>query len=188
MRALLAGEEVTHHGPVRVDRARLWTLPERAPDLVGAAVSARTAGVVGTWADGLITINQPLETLRIVLDSFREAGGEGKPVHVQVHLSWDDDEDRAVAVAHDQWRSNVFSSDLAWNLEMPAQFDAAGEYVRPDDVGSAVLVSSDLSEVTAKLQAIVDLGVDGLALHHVGQEQERFIDAFGEKVLPELTS
>jgi alkanesulfonate monooxygenase SsuD/methylene tetrahydromethanopterin reductase-like flavin-dependent oxidoreductase (luciferase family) len=126
MRALLAGEEVTHHGLVRVDRARLWTLPERPPDLVGAAVSTRTAGVVGTWADGLITINQPLETLRVVLDSFREAGGEGKPVHVQVHLSWDDDEDRAVAIAHDQWRSNVFSSDLAWNLEMPAQFDAAG--------------------------------------------------------------
>ena len=27
MRALFAGEEVTHHGLVTVDRARLWTLP-----------------------------------------------------------------------------------------------------------------------------------------------------------------
>ncbi|MBW3645937.1 MAG: TIGR03885 family FMN-dependent LLM class oxidoreductase [Actinobacteria bacterium] len=188
MRALLAGEEVTHDGLVRVDRARLWTLPERVPDLVGAAVSARTAGVVGTWADGLITINQPIETLRAVLDSFREGGGEGKPIHVQVHLSWDEDEDRALAIAHDQWRTNVFSSDLCWNLELPAQFDAAAEYVRPADVRSAVLVSSDLGEITATLQAIVELGVDGLALHHVGQEQERFIDTFASKVLPELAS
>lgn len=188
MRALLAGEEVTHDGLIRVDRARLWSLPERVPELIGAAVSARTAGVVGTWADGLITINQPIDTLRTVLDSFRQAGGDGKPVHVQVHLSWDEDEDRALAIAHDQWRTNVFSSDLGWNLELPAQFDAAAEYVRPEDMRSAVLVSSDLGQITAKLQAIVELGVDGLALHHVGQEQERFIDAFGSKVLPELAS
>ena len=30
MRALFAGEEVSHDGLVTVDRARLWTLPERA--------------------------------------------------------------------------------------------------------------------------------------------------------------
>lgn len=32
------------------------------------------------------------------------------------------------------------------------------------------------------------LGVDALALHHVGQEQERFVDVFGAEVLPELAS
>lgn len=47
MRALLAGEEVTHDGLIRVDRAKLWSLPTEAPALVGAAVSAQTAGVVG---------------------------------------------------------------------------------------------------------------------------------------------
>jgi probable non-F420 flavinoid oxidoreductase len=191
IRALLAGEEVTHDGLVRVDRARLWSLPEQVPDLVGAAVSARTAAVVGTWADGLITVNQPLEVLREVIARFRDAGGGDKPVHVQVHLSWDDDEDRALAVAHDQWRSNVFSSELAWNLELPAQFDAAAEHVRPEAVRGPVLVSSDLGVITAALAAIVDLGVDGLALHHVSadlDDQCRFVDVFGERVLPELAS
>ncbi|HEY6708269.1 MAG TPA: LLM class flavin-dependent oxidoreductase, partial [Actinomycetota bacterium] len=43
IRALLAGETVTHHGLVQVDRARLWTLPERPPMLVGAAISPETA-------------------------------------------------------------------------------------------------------------------------------------------------
>ena len=41
MRALFAGEEVTHHGLVTVDRARLWT---RAGD---AAAAARRGGVGG---------------------------------------------------------------------------------------------------------------------------------------------
>lgn len=33
-----------------------------------------------------------------------------------------------------------------------------------------------------------ELGFDEIALHHVGQEQDEFIDAFGAKVLPELSS
>ena len=188
MRALLAGEEVTHDGLVRVDRATLWSLPSQLPQLLGAAVSAETARIVGGWADGLITTNRAPDVLERVLEAFREGGGDGKRVHVQVHLSWDEDPDTALAVAHDQWRSNVFSSDLAWNLELPAQFDAAARYVRPDDVRESVVVSSDLGEITATLREIVDLGVDELALHHVGRQQEQFIDAFGAKVLQELRS
>jgi probable non-F420 flavinoid oxidoreductase len=186
IRALLAGEEVTHHGLVRVDRARLWSRPAEPPKLVGAAVSDTTAGVVGRWADGLITINQPLDVLRRVFDAFREGGGEGKPIYLQVHLSWAPDEDEALAIAHDQWRSNVFGSELAWNLELPSQFDAAAEFVRPDDVRAPVLVSADPKQHAAWLNEMADLGVDGLYLHHVGQEQDRFIDVFGERVLPEL--
>ena len=63
MRALFAGEEVTHHGLIRVDRARLWTLPVTPPSLIGAAVSTETAAWVGGWADGLITVNQDVEAL-----------------------------------------------------------------------------------------------------------------------------
>src|SRR3954468_18270768 len=71
MRALLAGEVVDHEGLVRVDRARLWTLPPEPPPLIGAAVSAETAAWVGTWADGLITIQQPRDQLERVLTAFR---------------------------------------------------------------------------------------------------------------------
>jgi probable non-F420 flavinoid oxidoreductase len=188
IRALLRGEEVTHRGLVTVDRARLWSLPAEPPRLFGAAVSAETARVVGGWADGLITVHQPLERLRRVVEAFREGGGEGKPVAFQVHLSWDRDEDAALATAHDQWRSNAFGTELAWNLEMPAQFDAAARHVRPDDVREVVVVSSDLGHHIDRLGELIDVGADMVFLHHVGQEQEAFIEAFAEKVLPELAS
>ena len=35
-------------------------------------------------------------------------------------------------------------------------------------------------------QELAELGFDEIYLHHVGQEQDAFIDAFGEHVLPEL--
>ena len=53
-------------------------------------------------------------------------------------------------------------------------------------VRTGVLVSADLAQHTARLQELADLGFDAIYLHHVGQELARFIDAFGEHVLPEL--
>jgi len=64
IRSLLAGAEVDVDGHVRVDRARLWTLPETPPRLVGAALTEATAKWCGGWADGLITVHQPAERLR----------------------------------------------------------------------------------------------------------------------------
>jgi probable non-F420 flavinoid oxidoreductase len=189
IRALLAGETVTHHGLVQVDRARLWTLPERPPMLVGAAISPETAAWAGGWADGLVTLNQPQERLRAVVDAFREGGGDGKPLFLQVHLSWAPDEQAALAVAHDQWASNVFDPVLAMELALPEQFEAAARHVTPEDVRSAVLVSADLGRHTAWLAAYAELGFDRIYLHEVGQgeHQRPFIDAFGSKVIPALT-
>ncbi|MFC7648527.1 hypothetical protein ACFQX6_54880 [Streptosporangium lutulentum] len=61
-----------------VDRARLWTRPEVPPKLVGAAVSVETARWCAEWADGLITVNGPLEKLREVVGAYRDAGGRGR--------------------------------------------------------------------------------------------------------------
>ena len=189
IRALLAGETVSHDGLVKVDRARLWTLPERPPELIGAAISAETAAWVGGWADGLVTLNQPHDQLRKLIDAFRAGGGEGKPLYLQVHLSWAADEETALAVAHDQWQSNVFDPALAMDLVLPEQFDAAARFVTPEDVRSAVLVSADLGRHIAWLGEYLELGFDRIYLHEVGQaeHQQPFIDAFGSKVVPELT-
>ncbi|GAA4532742.1 TIGR03885 family FMN-dependent LLM class oxidoreductase [Nonomuraea ferruginea] len=186
MRALFAGECVSHRGLVTVDRAQLYTLPETPPPLIGAAVSAETARWAGSWADGLITVNQDVAQLRRVVEAFREGGGAGKPVYLQVHLSWAEDEQAALRIAHEQWRTGVLGGDVPWNLSTPEEYEQASATVRPDDVRRAVLVSADLERHAGWLAEYADLGFDTLFLHHVGQEQRGFIDAFGQKVLPQL--
>ena len=187
IRRLLDGEEVSVDGYVRVDRARVWSLPQTPPSLIGAAVSEETARTVGGWADGLITVNQPVETLERVVEAFREDGGD-KPAYLQVHLSWAETEELALEIAHDQWKTNVFGSALAWNLDTPAQFDEAARFVRPEDVRDAVLVSSNVDQHIEWLSRFIEIGFDGVYLHHVGQRQDGFIRVFGEKVLPALAS
>jgi len=186
IRALFAGETVDHRGLVTVDRARLWTLPDEPPELVGAAVTPETAGWCGEWADGLVTVNQPRETLERVVGAFREGGGESKPIRLQIHLSWAENEDEALRIAHDQWRTNVFGPPLSWDLATVEQLDQAAAHVRPEDMHDSVLVSADTGRHASWLHELAGLGFDELHLHHVGQDLGPFIQAFGERVLPEV--
>jgi alkanesulfonate monooxygenase SsuD/methylene tetrahydromethanopterin reductase-like flavin-dependent oxidoreductase (luciferase family) len=71
--------------------------------LVGAAVSTETARWCAEWADGLITVNAPVEQLQKMVDAYRDAGGRGK-LHLQVQLSWAPEEDP-------RWRSRMTSGD-----------------------------------------------------------------------------
>jgi probable non-F420 flavinoid oxidoreductase len=186
IRSLLRGDEVSTDGYVRVDRARLWTLPERPPPLVGAALSEETAAWCGGWADGLITVHASPDRLQRVVEAFRTGGGEGKPVRVQVKVAWAPTDDEALAGAHEQWRTNVFDPVLMADLETVEQFEAAAAHVRPEDVCGSVLVSSDVKQQAAWLHETLDCGVDELFVHQVPREQHRFIDTFGAEVLPEV--
>ena len=187
MRALFAGEEVTHHGRVTVDRARLYTRPQEPPPLIGAAVSEATARWAGSWADGLATVNAPVDQLRRMIDAFRDGGGSERAMLVlQVHLSWAPTEEEALRIAHDQWRTNDFDPPVIWDLATVAEFDERARDVTPDDVRAKVLVSADLERHVQWLRELAALGFDEIALHHVGQDLDPFIDAFGEHVLPAL--
>lgn len=185
LRALLDGEEVSHDGLVTVDRARIWTLPDEPPMLLGAAVSVETARTVAEWADGLITVGQPHDHLQRVIQAYRDAGGRGHLV-LQVHLSWAPDEDKALEIAHEQWRTNVFPPPVCWDLDTVELFDAVSEHVPPEAIRRHVQVSSDLGRHAAWLHELATIGFDELYLHHVGRDQAEFIDAFGGRVLPQL--
>lgn len=187
IRRLHGGEEVTHHGLVTVDRARVWDAPETPPSLLAPVMSVGTAQRAARWADGLITTNQPPEQLRELLGAYRDEGGTGKAV-LQVHLSWAATEEEAASIAMDQWRTNSVGPPMAWDIATAQQFDeyAAQEQVSLDVVGETVNISADAGQHAQWLHEYADLGFDELYLHHVGQHQRSFIDVFGEKVLPQL--
>lgn len=185
IRRLLAGEVVDHDGLVRVEQARLWTLPSIPPALVGPAVSVETAARHADWADGLVTVNQPPDVLRELLAAYRDHGGRG-PARLQVHLSWAATEEEAESIALDQWRSGTVSPPRAWDIASVREFDELTAEAGIEQVRRAVLVSADLGRHAAWLQEYVDLGFDHLYLHFVGQHQEPFIEAFADKVLPQF--
>ncbi|PZR53184.1 LLM class F420-dependent oxidoreductase [Xylanimonas oleitrophica] len=186
MRALLAGEEVTHEGHVTAHEARLWTLPEVPPMLVGPAITIETAVSHAAWADGLITTNQPLETLREMFGAYREAGGRGD-LSVQVHLSWDQDLGVAERTAVEQWSANAVSPQQLADLPTPQAFEEASAGIGVEEVREVVHVTDSLEGLTDYLLSLLDVGADRVYLHHVSADldvQERFVAACAEHVLP----
>lgn len=182
---LLDGETVTHAGLVTVHEARLWERPDPRPQLIAPAVSVDTAVRGAAWADGLATINAAPDTLRRMLDAWDDAGGADHKI-LQVHVSWAPTDEEALAIALDQWRSNVFAPPACWDLTRASLDVVSREGVTPEQVHRSVLVSSDLGLLTQRIHDLASLGFGTVYLHHVGQDQGAFLDAFGARVLPQL--
>ncbi|MDB4946898.1 MAG: putative 5,10-methylenetetrahydromethanopterin reductase [Labilithrix sp.] len=187
IRDLLRGETVTRHSPVRIQEAKLYTRPETPPLLFAAAVSPESAALAGGWADGLVTVNQPRDVLRRVVEAFRDNGGAGKPMRLQAHVAWAKTRDEAMAAAHANWKTNVVVGPVQYDVPSAAHLDAAAAYVRPEDLEKAVRISDDLGQHRAWIAEDAELGFETVYLHEVGLEQRRFIETFGAHVLPAFT-
>lgn len=185
IRELLAGREVSLDGRVRVDRARLWTLPQYPVRLIAAAVSPETAAWAARWADGLLTTNQPADALRRVIDAYRDAGGDGA-VMLQLHVAFADTHDRALREAHEQWKTNVFAPPVCWDLDSPEAFEVAAEHVTPEQVQGSVFVSADASAHVDEVGRMLELGFDRVYLHQVPNDQTSFLEMAGTHLIPEF--
>jgi probable non-F420 flavinoid oxidoreductase len=186
VRALWRGETVTHDGEhVRVREAKLYTRPAEPPRVFGAALTTETARWVGGWADGLITVAKEPDDLRETLDAFREGGGAGKPVFVQACISYAPDEAAAVAAAHRNWpMSGLDDVALLGDLPTPRAFADRCAAVTADEVRRKLRVSADLAHHADWIARDLELGADRVYLQNVGPDMRRFVEAFGEHVLP----
>ncbi len=186
MRALWAGECVNHDGTFRLRHARLYTRPARPPAVLLAALSAETAAWGAPWADGLITIATPEAPVAAIVRAFRDAGGAGKPVHLQVKLSYAASEAAALQGAFEQWRCNAVPRQASETLETPEAFERRAAEVTAEDVARVVHVSADPGRHRAWLEAYLRCGADRLYLHNVNRDQEGFIRTFGRDVIKGL--
>jgi probable non-F420 flavinoid oxidoreductase len=185
IRRLHRGETVSRRGRVTVEHARLWDLPPQPVPLIVPALSRETAARSAAWADGLITVNQPPEDLRAMLEAYRGRGGRG-PAVLQVHLSWAPSRTEAERIAVDQWQSNTLPSPQMADLARPEDFEAASAAGGLEEVAVAVDISADLEWHVQRLADYAGLGFDEIYLHCVAQDQGPFIEAFGREVLPAL--
>lgn len=188
IRRLLSGEEVTHLGLVRAERAKLYVRPTTPPPLLGAALTAETAAEVAVWADGLITAAGTIAETRTVIEAFRSRGGERKPVFVQLVVSYGATDEEALVAAYDQWRMVLLGSELVSELALPREFDAATAFARPEDIEETIRISSDLGKHVGWLRELEALGVDRTYVHCVNRDQAAFVHAYRAGVLPQFPS
>lgn len=189
IRELLSGELVDFRGDYfEVDSARIWDLPAE-PLTIGVSMTGEKAvEKLAVSADHLINVAPD----RAVIDDWRSrrhATGvlpEGRVVG-QIPVCWDTDRDAAVERAHDQFR--WFAGGWAVNADLPtpAGFAGATQFVRRDDVASAIPCGPDLDAIVAAVDKYREAGFTDIALVQIGGEsQERFLDEAAKPLLAAL--
>jgi G6PDH family F420-dependent oxidoreductase len=191
IRELFTGEMVDWKGDYfEVDSARLWDLPE-VPVAIAAAVSGeRSVQTFSPLAEHLIAVEPEKE----LVDGWHAARkGTGLPgdsrVIGQIPISWDTDEDAAVARAHDQFR--WFGGGWAVNADLPttAGFAGATQFVRPEDVASSIPCGPDLDAIVEAVSEYWKAGFTDIALVQIGDEgQDRFLKEAAQPLLEKLRS
>lgn len=176
-----------------MERVRLWTLPEQPVPIYVATAGPITAKWTGQHCDGIITPGAAPDKLRMLLGKFEEgAKAAGKdaasmPKLLQLHMSWADTHEEALQNALTEWPNGGMPFPKQ-DIRSPEDFEQMAKLVRPENFKNRMLISPDLDEHRAYIKQFVDLGFDEIHVHNVGRNQEQFITAFGEKVIPALGS
>ncbi|QCB92271.1 TIGR03557 family F420-dependent LLM class oxidoreductase [Cellulomonas shaoxiangyii] len=187
---LLSGERVTYEGVhFRVDSAKLWDLPDQ-PVEIGVAVSgSQSISRFSGLADHLIAVEPDAQIVERWDAARAEDGLADTPSRKigQIPISWDPDPERAKQRAHEQFR--WFGGGWKVNADLPTTeaFDAASQFVRPDDVAEQIPCGPDLDAIVEAVSAYWEAGFTDIAVVQVGDEaQERFLAEAAEPLLAKL--
>jgi G6PDH family F420-dependent oxidoreductase len=166
-----------------VEQAKLWDLPEqRVP--IGVAVSGPgSCRLAGTKAD-LMIATEPKPELGQMFD---EAGGSGKPRVGQIALAYDSDRDAAVQRAHEQFRWFGLGWKVNSDLPNPESFEAATQFVTPEQVADSLGCGPDVEEHVEKIKPFIEAGFTEVALVQIGADQQTDFMSWAEReLLPAL--
>jgi G6PDH family F420-dependent oxidoreductase len=152
-----------------VESAKLWDLPDKRVPIAVASGGKQASTLAGELADALIAVEPEPE----LIQAFDAAGGTGKPRIAQMPISFDADRDAAVQRAHSLFRWFGFGWKVNAELPGPIAFDAAAQFVRPEDVAGSIPCGDDVDAVLAGAKEYADAGFTHLALVQIGGDQQQ---------------
>ena len=173
---LFSGKVVKYSGKhIKLESARLYTLPETPPPIYVATSGPIQAERTGRTCDGIITVGAADDKIKMLIERFekgaREAGKDPAtmPRILQLHVSWAPSQAEAEQNALNEWPNGGMPFPKS-DIRNPEDFEAMAKYVRIENFKNRVLMSPDLEEHREQLQHYIDLGFDEIYVHNVGTQ------------------
>ncbi|HVW81396.1 MAG TPA: TIGR03557 family F420-dependent LLM class oxidoreductase [Mycobacteriales bacterium] len=184
IRRLWSGETVTHRGEhYTVDAARIFSLPEKLPDVLVSGFGPASTDLAARIGDGWINV-QPSKEL---LDRYRAAGGRGV-TQGGMKFCWAPNADDAAKTAYRLWGFEAVGGQSAQDLPSWTEFEQLGEATSPEQVAEKVPCGPDPERAAEAIKEYIDAGFDEVYLSQMGPDQEGGIKFLTEEVLPLVRS
>ncbi|WP_306215312.1 glucose-6-phosphate dehydrogenase (coenzyme-F420) [Actinoplanes sp. RD1] len=191
---LWSEDRVTFEGQFyRTETATIYDKPDTpVPIYIGASGPAATR-LAGRIADGFITTSGKghglyTDTLLPAVREGAEKGGKSLDdldLMIEVKVSFDPDLEKARNDTH-YWGALALSPEEKTGVEDPIEMQRRADALPVDRTVSRWIVSSDPDEHAAKVAEYLDMGFKHLVFHAPGPDQERFLQVYGQDILPRL--
>jgi G6PDH family F420-dependent oxidoreductase len=183
IRDLWKGGQYSHRGKhYTVSNARIYTLPDRPPDILVSGFGPKAVALAGRIGDGYCGV-MPDPGL---VERFRSSGGGDKLVQGGTKVCWGPDADECVKTVHRLWPNEAVPGELPQVLPTPAHFEQASSLVTEEMIAESVPCGPDTDRIVATFQEFADAGYDELYVQQIGPRQEEFIGVLEREVLPRL--
>jgi G6PDH family F420-dependent oxidoreductase len=183
IRELWSGETVSWWGNhYVVEDAKLFTLPDKLPEIMMAASGETSTQAAGEIADGFIGLAPDKE----IIQRFEAAGGKSKPRYGQLAVCWAETEAKAREIVYKIWPNSGLTGELSQELRTVAHFEQAVELVTEETATKDLVCGPDPEKHIKGIQAFIDAGYDHVYIHQIGHDQSGFFDFYADKILPEL--
>ena len=188
IRALSGGDQVTWEGEYyRADSAKVWDVPDVPVPLAVAVSGDASIERFAPLADHLVAV-EPQADLVTGWDKVRSEHKLPASRKIgQIPICWGPSKDAAIETAHSLFRWFGGGWHVNADLPTPVAFDAASQFVRPEDVADSIVCGPDLDELAASVKPFLDAGFTDIALVQVGDEgQQLFLDQAAGDLLERL--
>jgi coenzyme F420-dependent glucose-6-phosphate dehydrogenase len=193
IRELWTGERVDFEGDYyRTSKATIYDKPDEPVPIYVAASGPLAAKLAGRLGDGFICTSgkdpELYDTLLAkVAEGAETAGRDPGEIRrmIEVKVSYDRDLDYA-REACTWWAALALTPEEKEGVEDPIEMERLAD-ANAERAPTRFIVSNDPEEIAAGIRRYADLGFDELILHAPGEDQGRFLDQFGEDVLPLLS-
>jgi coenzyme F420-dependent glucose-6-phosphate dehydrogenase len=194
IRALLSQESVDHQGTYyTLVGAQIYDRPTEPVPVYVASGGAQMAKYAGRVADGVICTSgkgMDLYTQTLmpaVSDGESVAGREPGSVDrmIEVKLSYDRDP-RAALENCRFWAPLSLTAEQKHSVGSAQEMERLADELPIEQVAKRWIVASDPDDAVEQITSYLDAGLTHLVFHGPGHDQRRFLDQFGEDLLPRL--
>lgn len=194
IRKLWTEERVTFEGEYyKTTDVSIYDRPENPVPIYIAAGGPVMAKYVGRKGDGFIcTSGKGMELYTEKLLPAVRAGAEQESRDyasidkmIEIKMSYDPDPDKALENCR-FWAPLSLTPEQKASFEDPVAMEKAADELPIEQVAKRWIVASKPEDAIAQIKQYTDAGFNHLVFHGPGHDQERFLKAFGEQVLPGL--